>query len=108
MENTLWQSILNYGGLGVLTVLFYLFSRGYIVSKSTLQQLMDSHKATVERMLAEDALERATYERTVSMIAENHNKTVNQLCTSYQGTITELKAIIEAAKNVRKKTKSEG
>ena len=58
MEATLWQSILNYGALGVLTILFFLFSKGYIVSKVTLDQAIASHKATIERIVEEDSEQR--------------------------------------------------
>lgn len=109
IEQTLWQSILNYGGLAVLTVLFYLFSRGYIVSKVTLDQAIAAHKATIERILTEDSeqrkvaadessRQRVAYEKTINMIAINHTTTINQIMTSYQSTICELKDIIEAVK----------
>jgi len=116
MESTLWQTILNYGALGVLTVLFFLFSKGYIVSKVTLDQSIAAHKATIERILTEDskqrksseeesAAQRVAYEKTINMIAVNHTTTINQIMTSYQTTISELKEIIEVVKNGSKKSK---
>lgn len=105
MENTLWQSILNYGGLGVLTVLFFLFAKGYIVSKNTLEQAISSHKATIERIVTENTLQRQAYEKTIDMIAKSHSITVDKLCDNYKQTITELKTIIQAAKNGSKKVK---
>lgn len=116
MEATLWQSILNYGALGVLTILFFLFSKGYIVSKVTLDQAIASHKATIERIVEEDseqrketkeesARQRVAYEKTLNMIAVNHTTTVNQLCASYQSTIIELKQIILAVKSGKKNSK---
>ena len=116
MEATLWQSILNYGALGVLTILFFLFSKGYIVSKVTLDQSIAAHKATIERILTEDSeqrketkdeatRQRVAYEKTINMIAVNHTTTINQIMTSYQSTISELKEIIEVVKSGKKKSK---
>jgi hypothetical protein len=76
LDETLWQAILNYGGLAVLTVLFFLFAKGFIVSKATLEQTMASHKATIERIVSENTASRLAYQETIelkSIIAASKN-----------------------------------
>lgn len=99
VEETLWQAILNYGGLAVLTVLFFLFAKGMIVSKATLEQTMASHKATIERIVSENTASRVAYQETIESLADGNKQNLKLLCDSYQQTVGELKSIIAASKN---------
>ena len=64
---TEWVTLFsNYGALGVLTLLFFLFAIGKIVSAKTLYDIKKSYEKTIER-----------------------------LCTSFEKQIDSLKEVIE-------------
>ena len=103
MENVLWQQILNYGALGVLTVIFFLFARGYIVSRATLQQSMDAHKATVERIVADNEAQRIAYEASVKQITTTFEKTIEKMCHTFSTMMEGTKNIVDVASHPKKK-----
>jgi len=119
MEATLWKEVLNYGGpVAVLTVLFYLFSKGYIVSKATLNenniafkntidQTIDAHKSTIERIVSDGEKTRASYESTIKMLVESNKVNMEMLCTSFQETVSEMKDIISASKKINVESRKE-
>ena len=46
------QPISEYGALGILTLIFFLFARGMIVSHKTLCDIKKSYEKTIERVCA--------------------------------------------------------
>ena len=44
------QMISEYGGLGVLTIIFFLFAIGKIISSKTLHDMKKSYETTIERL----------------------------------------------------------
>jgi len=104
MENVLWQQILNYGALSVLTVIFFLFARGYIVSKETLNDAISSHKTTIEKIVADNEAQRIAYENSVKQISQTFQNTVENMCRTFSGMMSEAKEIVNAA-NTKKKGK---
>jgi len=44
------ETVSNYGALGVLTILFFLFAIGKIISSKTLHDIKKSYEKTIERL----------------------------------------------------------
>jgi len=103
MDKVLWEYILQYGGLAVLTILFFLFARGYIVSRATLQQAMDAHKATVERIVADNESQRVAYESSIKQITTTFENTIDKMCKNFNVILSGAKEIVAEANHPKKK-----
>ena len=81
------QIVSEYGALGVLAILMTLFARGQVVSKRTMQDITKAHETSTTEL-------KTSFEATVKIICESHEKQIKLMTTSFTKQIASLKAVI--------------
>ena len=89
-----WSDVAQFIDAGVLVVIFFLFAKGVIVSKATMEEIKKTFSESLEQITR-------TFESTIARINENNNNNVKQMCDTFSRNNDDLKEIINILKERR-------
>lgn len=89
-----WSDVTQFIDAGVLVVIFFLFAKGVIVSKATMEEIKKTFSESLEQITR-------TFESTIARINENNNNNVKQMCDTFSRNNDDLKEIINILKERR-------